>query len=168
MLLNPKFETQVTLIAYFLKKLTNYFIIASYFCPKLLHSSFIYEAFRDIKVSFLHCLNPVNGHHPLLYLNNLHKTGIGTLLIDEGGNERFSKYVNLPWLSSRSLQFLSAKWILWWKSDPWCSHACQRHLWRTPLSSSLSTYVYHHHLWRTACSSHQVSWPPPQRSQSWN
>ena len=55
-LLNPRFETQVTLItSYFLKKFTNYFIIAWYFCQKVLHNSFIYEAFWDIKVSFLHC-----------------------------------------------------------------------------------------------------------------
>ena len=54
-LLNPRFETQVTLItSYFLKKFTNYFIIAWYFCQKVLHNSFIYEAFWDIKVSFLH------------------------------------------------------------------------------------------------------------------
>ena len=42
-LLNPRFETQVMLIAsYFLKKFTNYFIIAWYFCQKVLINSFIY------------------------------------------------------------------------------------------------------------------------------
>ena len=60
-LLNPRFETQVTLIAsYFLKKITNYFIIAWYFCQKVLHNSFIYEAFWDIKVSFLHWIKGLN------------------------------------------------------------------------------------------------------------
>ena len=40
-LLNPRFETQETLIAsYFLKNLTNYFIIASYFCQKVLHCKY--------------------------------------------------------------------------------------------------------------------------------
>ena len=54
-LLNPRFETQVTLFpSYFLKKFSNYFIIAWYFCQKVLNNSFIYETFWDIKVSFLH------------------------------------------------------------------------------------------------------------------
>ena len=39
------------------KKITNYFIIAWYSCQKVLNNGFIYEAFSDIKVSFLHWLN---------------------------------------------------------------------------------------------------------------
>ena len=91
-LLNPRFETQVTLIAsYFLKKLTNYFIIAWYFCQKVLHNSFIYEAFWDIKVSFLHCnLSP---HIPFdvrqFFFSNLYSIWISHVKMRE--EEAFSK-----------------------------------------------------------------------------